>query len=94
MEWMLESIVRDSWMIDSLVTTVPEGHLLPTMQRLCQGNLVYFDQLPISLRQNAVTNATRGKDRGNVFEGLPQAVTHLVYVIPLLLRHRCTHVVG
>lgn len=64
------------------------------MQRLCQGNFIYFNQLPIPLRQDAVTNAARGKDRGDVFEGLPQAVAHLVYVIPLLLRHWCTHVVG
>lgn len=40
-----------------------------------------------------MTNAARGKDRANVFEGLPQTVTHLVYIIPLLLSHWCTHIV-
>lgn len=63
------------------------------MQRLCQRDLVYLDQLPISFRQNAVADATWREDRRNVFERLSQAVAHFVYVIPLLLGHRCTHVV-
>lgn len=75
------------------VSMISNWHLLPAMQRLCQRDLVYLDQLPISFRQNAVTDATWREDRGNVFERLSQAVAHFVYVIPLLLGHRCTHVV-
>lgn len=40
-----------------------------------------------------MTNTARGKDRANVFKCLSQTVTHLVYIIPLLLSHRCTHVI-
>lgn len=72
---------------------ISNRHLLPAMQRLCQRDLVYLDQLPISFRQNAVADATWREDRCNVFERLSQAVAHFVYVIPLLLGHRCTHVV-
>ena len=63
------------------------------MQRLRQGNLVDLDQLPVPLRQNAVTDAARRKHRADVFERLSQTVAHLVYVIPLLLGHRCAHVI-
>lgn len=77
-----------------LVAVISDRHLFPTMQRLRQGDFVYFNQLPISLGENAMTNAARGKDRANVLERLPQTVAHLVYVIPLLFRHRGTHIVG
>lgn len=88
----LEKLVLEkTWY--SLVSTVSNRYLLPTVQRLCQGNLIYFHQLPISFRQNAMTNTARGKDRVNVFKCLSQTVTHLVYIIPLLLSHRCTHVI-
>lgn len=72
---------------------ISDWHLLPAVQRLRQRNLVNLDQLPISLRQNAVADAAGSEHRCNVLERLSQAVAHFVYVIPLLLGHRRTHVV-
>lgn len=54
-----------------IVATISDRHLVPTIQRLRERNFVYFNENPVSLRQNAVTNATRSKDSGDIFERLP-----------------------
>lgn len=80
---------------DCLLVVIFVGqHFVPAEQCLRKGDLVYFDQLPIFLGQNAVADTAWGKDRADIVERLSQTVTHLVYVVPLLSRFRCYHVVS
>lgn len=65
----------------------------PAVNSLRERNIIDLDKLPVAFCKDPVTDATRGKYRGDIIKSASQVGAHLVDVVPLLLGHRGPNVV-